>query len=287
MLDQVAGQHGQTSDDYVDSIKAFRAGREADLVAEDGWLSVVGLDWLEAGDNRIGTSPDSDILLPSGPARLGVVSVNEAGQAMIAIDPQSGAMVDGASVAQARLVDTKEDLHHPTLVRCGTVNFHVVDRDGRKGLRIKDNDATARTGFTHLDYFDIDPAWRIEAEWVPVNPPREIQVGTSWGNVSVKTATHKAVFQVNDKTYELYPVPSQKTDLVFVLADRTSGRETYGACRFLDGEMLSEDRVVLDFNKAINPPCAFSAFATCPIAPPENRLTLRITAGEKAFKPRG
>lgn len=273
--------------EHAQQIRAFRAQRVKDLVAEDGWLTVIGLEWLETGDNRIGTAPDNDIVLPGGPAHLGVVTVTAAGETSIVLDPAADATIDGRKLLQARLVDSEENYHHSTVVRYGVHNFYIVDRDGRKGLRLKDNENPDRKNFSGLEYFDIDPSWRIEADWVPLNPPREMQIASGWGNISTKIAKRKAVFSRDGKTYELFPVPNQNTDLMFVIADRTSGRETYGACRFLVGELPSADTIVLDFNKAVNPPCAFSVFATCPIAPPENRLTLRITAGEKSFKSHG
>ena len=265
-------------------LSAFRAQRVRDLMAEDGWLTVIGLEWLETGDNRIGSGADNDIVLLGGPARLGIVTVTAGGETSIALDPAADATIGGEPLRQARLVDSEEDYHHPTVVRYGVNNFYIVDRDGRKGLRIKDNRNAARREFPGLEYFDVDLAWRVEADWVPLDPPREMLVATGWGNISTKIAKCKAVFSRDGKTYELFPVPNQNTDLMFVLADRTSGRETYGACRFLVGELAGDGKIVLDFNKAVNPPCAFSAFATCPIAPPENRLTLRITAGEKTYK---
>ena len=279
--DQVAASPEEA---HAAAIAAFRAQRVEDLLAEDGWLTVIGLEWLELVDNRVGSGDDNDIVLPGGPPRLGVVTVTESGETRIALDPAADATIGGKPVRHARLVDSEEDYHHPTVVRYGIHNFYIVDRDGRKGLRIKDNENADRRRFPGLDYFDVDLSWRVEADWVPLDPPREMLVATGWGNISTKIAKHKAVFSRDGKTYELFPVPNQNTDLMFVLADRTSGRETYGACRFLIGELLDEKKIVLDFNKAVNTPCAFSAFATCPIAPPENRLTLRITAGEKTYK---
>lgn len=289
MLDTAAhaiSSAGATAEAYPETVRAFRAAREADLLADDGWLTVVGLDWLEPGPNRVGSAPDSDVVLPGGPARVGIVTVHENGDTTVVIDPASGAYVEGhaGEGGPVRLVDTEEDYHRPTIVRVGPVNFHVADRGGRKGLRVKDNGAAARQAFAGLQYFDIDPAWRVVADWIPLVPPRDILVATGWGNIETKVATRKASFERDGKRHELYPLPNQNTDLMFVLADRTSGRETYGACRFLVGELVGADTIVLDFNRAINPPCAFSPFATCPIAPPENRLTLRIPAGEKAYK---
>ena len=269
---------------YPDSIAAFRATREADLVAEDGWLSVVGLDWLEPGANRVGADADNDVVLPAGPAHVGVVTVHEGGETTIVLAPSVDAVIEGTQAREARLVDTEEDYHHPTVVRCGAMSFLVADRGGRKGLRVKDNAAAARHGFAGLDYFPVDPSWCVVAEWVPLEAPHAMLVATGWGNIETRVATRKAVFDRDGKRHTLYPLPNQNTDLMFVLADRTSGRETYGACRFLVGVLQGEDRIVLDFNRAINPPCAFSPFATCPIAPPENRLALRIAAGEKTYR---
>jgi uncharacterized protein len=173
----------------------------------------------------------------------------------------------------------------PTTVSFGPANFYVIDRDGRKALRVKDSDAATRKGFLGIDYFPIDPSWHIVATWVPFNPAHKLEIGSVIGTIDKVDVPGKAVFQRDGHTYELLPYQEEPGgDLFFVIADRTSGKETYGAARFLDAALPKDGKVILDFNEAFSPPCAFTHFATCPLAPPENRLDLRVTAGEKKYR---
>ncbi|GLQ45433.1 hypothetical protein GCM10007862_04840 [Dyella lipolytica] len=276
-----------SSDAYQQSIEQWRAERVARLTAPDGWLSLIGLEWLQEGSNKIGTASDNNVVLQAGPAHLGVVTLDKAGQLHITLADGSGATVDGKPAHEAVLID---DVHvtgdaAPTTVAFGTANFYVIDREGRKGLRVKDTTATTRQHFLGIDYFPIDPSWHIVADWVPFNPPHDLQMGTVIGTIDTVKVPGKAVFVRDGHTYELLPYQEEPGgELFFVLADRTSGHETYGAARFLYAALPVNGKVVLDFNKAYNPPCAFTSFATCPLAPPENRLDLRITAGEKKYR---
>ena len=276
-----------SSDAYQQSIEQWRVGRVARLTAPDGWLSLIGLEWLQQGANRVGSAADNDIVLQAGPAHLGVVTLDKTGQLHIALADGSGATVDGKPVHEATLVD---DAHvtgsaTPTTVTFGTASFYVIDREGRKALRVKDTTAATRAHFLGIDYFPIDPSWRIVADWVPFNPPHDLQMGSVIGTIDTVKVPGKAVFQRDGHTYELLPYQEEPGGkLFFVLADRTSGHETYGAARFLYAALPVNGKVVLDFNQAYNPPCAFTSFATCPLAPPENRLDLRITAGEKKYR---
>ena len=277
---------------YQQQILHWRADRLRLLQAPDGWLSLVGLEWLKAGANRIGTAADNDIVLQAGPAHLGTLTLGKDGTLHIVLVPGSGATIDGKAVAAASLLD---DMHvpagvTPTTVRFGHANFYVIDRDGRKALRVKDSDAATRRDFAGIDYFPIDPSWRIVADWVPFAPPHKLQIGSEIGTIDTVEVPGKAVFQRDGHTYELLPYQEQPGgELFFVIADRTSGKETYGASRFFyaslpAGGVQHPGKLVLDFNQAYNPPCAFTAFATCPLPPPENRLNLRVTAGEKKYR---
>jgi len=166
----------------------------------------------------------------------------------------------------------------------------VIDRDGRKALRVKDAAAPTRTHFLGIDAYPIDPSWRIEADWVPFDPPQKLQIGSVIGTIEAVDVPGKAVFQRDGHRFELLPYQEEPGgELFFVIADRTSGKETYGAARFFYAALPTRGleqpgKVVLDFNKAYNPPCAFTAFATCPLAPAENRLDLAVTAGEKKYR---
>ncbi|MEW9624129.1 DUF1684 domain-containing protein [Rhodanobacter geophilus] len=276
---------------YTHEIEQWRAARVARLTAPDGWLSLIGLEWLHEGANRVGSAADNDIVLKAGPAHLGTVTLAGDGTVRIALARDSGATVDGNAVAEAALVD---DMHvaagaEPTTVRFGNASFYVIDRDSRKALRVKDTDAEARRDFTGIDHFPIDPSWRIEAEWVPFVPAHDLEIGTAIGTIDKVKVPGKAVFHRDGHAYELLPYQEEPGgELFFVLADRTSGNETYGAARFLYaalpvGGLDKPGKLILDFNKAYNPPCAFTPFATCPLAPPENRLDLAVTAGEKKY----
>jgi uncharacterized protein len=289
-LGAVAVQAAET-DPYTRQIEQWRADRVARLTAPDGWLSLIGLEWLHAGANRVGTAADNDIVLKAGPAHLGTVTLAGDGGMRIALDPTAGARIDDTQAAEAVLVD---DLHAgagaPTTVRFGSASFYVIDRDGRKALRVKDAAAPTRTHFLGIDSYPIDPSWRIEADWVPFNPPQKLQIGSVIGTVEAVDVPGKAVFQRDGHRFELLPYQEEPGgELFFVIADRTSGKETYGAARFFYAALPTHGleqpgKVVLDFNKAYNPPCAFTAFATCPLAPPENRLDLAVTAGEKKYR---
>lgn len=279
--------HAVAPDNYTQSIEKWRADRVARLTAPDGWLSLIGLEWLQEGANRVGSAADNDIVLQAGPAHLGVVTLDKSDHVNIKFAQGSGATIDGKSVGEATLID---DAHvtgnaSPTLVAFGSANFYVIDREGRKALRVKDSTSTTRQHFLGIDYFPIDPSWRIVADWVPFNPPHDLQMGSVIGTIDTVKVPGKAVFTRDGHTYELLPYQEEPGgELFFVLADRTSGHETYGAARFLYAALPVNGKVVLDFNKAYNPPCAFTSFATCPLAPPENRLDLRITAGEKKYR---
>lgn len=283
--------HAAETDPYTRQIEQWRADRVARLTAPDGWLSLIGLEWLHAGTNRIGAAADNDIVLTAGPAHLGTLTLAADGGMRIAVDKDAAATVDGKPVSDAVLLD---DMHAgaagPTTVRFGGASFYVIDREGRKALRVKDPAAPSRSGFVGIDYFPIDPSWRIEADWVPFAPAHKLEIGSVIGTIEAVDVPGKAVFQREGHTFELLPYQEEPGgELFFVIADRTSGKETYGAARFFyaalpAGGLAQPGKLELDFNKAYNPPCAFTPFATCPLAPPENRLDLAVTAGEKKYR---
>ncbi len=275
------------TDSYRQSVQQWRSQRVERLTAPDGWLSLIGLEWLKPGTNTIGTAVDNDIVLKAGPAHLGTLTLAPEGSLHMALAADSGARIEGTDARQADLVDDMHAgaQHEPTRVHFGEANFYVIDRDGRKALRVKDAQAPTRKHFLGIDYFPIDPSWRIVADWVPFDPPHKLQMGSVIGTIDTVDVPGKAVFQHDGHTYELLPYQEEPGgELFFVMADRTSGRETYGAARFLYAALPQDGKVVLDFNHLYNPPCAFTAFATCPLAPPENRLDMRVTAGEKKYR---
>jgi len=271
--------------DYVKTIDGQRAHREERLKKPDGWLTLIGLHFLKVGENTLGTATDNTIVLAKGPAHFGAVIMRPDGRCAITLNPAVDSKIDGRAVLAAELDEGKQG-GKPTLVTSGTVSFFLIDRGGKKALRVKDSEAESRTHFLGLDYYPIDPAWRIEARWVPFEKAKEIKIANILGQEESALVLGKAVFEKDGKTYELIPIQEGPDEpLFFVISDLTSGKETYGAARFLYAELPGEDgKVVLDFNTAENPPCAFTPFATCPLPPKENRLTLAVTAGEKKYR---
>lgn len=280
--------HAESSaTNYEQQIQQWRAGRLERLTAPDGWLSLVGLEWLKEGANRVGSASDNDIVLKVGPAHLGVASLSRDGSVHFVQAAGGNASIDGKPVHEATLVDdVQAGDGTPTTVSFSSASFYVIDRDGRKGLRVKDSGADTRTHFLGIDSFPVDPSWRIEAAWVPAALGETLEMGSVIGTIDKYPVPGKLAFTRDGKHFELLPVIEVPGDTQYfiVFADRTSGKETYGAARFLYIDPPRDGKVVLDFNKAYNPPCAFTAFATCPLAPPENRLDLRVTAGEKNYR---
>lgn len=272
-------------DDYVRQIEAWRTARVERLMAPGSWLSLVGLHWLAPGENTLGSAADNRIVLAAGPAHLGTVTLAADGSATLVLLPGSGATIDGLPDRSATLVDDTHDDREPTQVAVGTLAFHLIDRGGRKALRATDSEAPTRKHFLGLDYFPTDAGWRIEARWEAFERPRTLDVPNVLGVVEHQPVTGRAVFERDGKTYTLTPYrDGNEPGLFFVFSDATRGKLTYFGARFLKAADAKDGRVVLDFNQAYNPPCAFTPYATCPLAPRENTLPIAVTAGEKKYR---
>ncbi|WP_426701332.1 DUF1684 domain-containing protein [Rhodanobacter sp. Col0626] len=273
--------------DYLQQIRQWQAQRLAYLLAPSGWLSLTGFGWLKPGDNRIGSAAENDIVFQNGPAHLGVVTLKQSGEVSIRLAADSNAKIDGKSLRESTLFDDACIGQAPSIVSFGTASFHVIHRDGRKALRVKDDEAPARAHFSGLDYFAIDPAWRVIADWIPFATPCKLSLNRRLGTVSAVDVPGKAVFWLLGRMHALLPyLEKPGGDLFFVLTDQTSGEETCDKARFLHASPPVSGKLVLDFNKAHNPPSAFTPYANCPMAPPENELALRVIVGEKRYRGR-
>jgi len=278
-----ASPPAQDAGAYQKEVETWRQQRADRLRGPTGWLSLVGLEWLKEGKNTLGSAPDNSIVLAKWPAHLGAVVLDK-GKATVQIDKQADATIDGAKKTEAALVDDSKE--NKTVVATGSVSFYLVERGDRFGLRIKDSEAPTRVNFVGLDYFDIDPGWRIEAKWEAYDPPHEVEEPNVLGEVDKVVVPGAAVFEHGGKTFRIEPVIETPGDvnLFLVFADRTSGKETYGAARFVYTEPPKDGKVIIDFNKAYNPPCAFTPYATCPLPTQQNRMDARVTAGEKKYR---
>jgi uncharacterized protein (DUF1684 family) len=270
------------SDDIAASTRAWQEGRLKRLQADDGWLTLVGLGWLQEGTNSAGSAGKADVNFPEGaPAAVGTF-VRSGMQ--VTFQPAPGVMVTraGAPFSGGPVQTYEEGRAQPDVLQVGRLRFQLIVRGNRVGVRIKDPEARARKEFKGIPTFPPSGRWRIVARWEPTNPPVEIAVPNVLGEVDRSPSPGTAVFTLDGKDYRLTPVLEEGSpELFFVFADETNRTETYGAGRFLYAEPAKDGKVVLDFNRAYNPPCAFSAFATCPLPPKQNRLALRVDAGEK------
>ena len=263
-------------------LEQARAERVQRLTAADGWLTLIGLHWLSLGENTVGSAPDNTLRFAAGPAHFGRVHLGPDGRVTVQLADEVAATIQGQTVRTGEL---NYGTAQPTLVAAGTVSFFVIKRGDKIGLRVKDSASARRRDFVGLDYFPVDASWRIEALWVAFAEPRQVPITNRLGQTAPAPVPGKAVFTREGRTYELLPIDEGAGEpLFFVISDATSGDETYAAARFLYAERPRDGKIVLDFNRAENPPCAFTPFATCPLPPPENRFPVRIAAGEKNYR---
>ncbi|MCU0756787.1 MAG: DUF1684 domain-containing protein [Xanthomonadales bacterium] len=284
-----------TSADLIAEQAEWRARRLAGLTRPEGWLSLVGLHWLEPGSHPIGTDPGAAIELAIGPKQLGTLSIEPDAEASakvhLALAPGVAARFEQAAVditADGRVSATLQSDANgqtPSRVQLGSASFTLIDRSGRLALRVRDPEATTRTGFGGLDYFPIDAQWRIEAKLARYAEPKLIDIATIVGGIEPTPSIGQAVFEHEGREYrlELLEDSPGASSWFVIFGDRSNGRETYGMARFLYAKPLDGERVLVDFNQAYNPPCAFTPYATCPMPPDGNRLDFAVRAGEKKY----
>ncbi len=266
---------------YQAEIEKWRHAREASLTADGGWLTVVGLFWLKEGKNTVGTARENAFVLPKGSAP-GKVGVFEFQNGRVSFEAALGVnvTVNGKLAATATLKpDTSGS---PDILRINDLTMFVIQRGNRHGIRLKNKNSELRKNFTGSKYFSAKEEYRVRAKFLPYVPPKLITVPNILGDSEEEASPGSVVFTLNGKECRLDPV-STDGGLFFIFKDLTSGKETYPPGRFLTTEKAKDGEVVLDFNKAYNPPCAFTPFATCPLPPKQNHLPIRIEAGELRY----
>jgi uncharacterized protein (DUF1684 family) len=270
--------------DFQKENAAWRQERDKGLRDENGWLTLVGLYWLDEGENKIGSDAGNKVIFPEGkaPAVAGTL-VRHGKEVQLNPAPGAGITVDGKPVT-APLNLQVDAQGKPTLLHLGSVSFFVIQRGDKMGIRMKDSQSPALAAFRGLDYFPLQMSWRVEARFEPHKPAKKIPIANVLGQVSDEESPGSVVFDWQGKTYRIDALKGDdKGGLFLIFADQTNGKDTYGAGRFLDTDPPRGGKVVVDFNTAYNPPCAFTAFATCPLPPPQNRLALLVEAGEKKY----
>ena len=272
---------GLAANNYQASIESWRKDREERLKSKDGWLTVAGLFWLKDGENRVGSDPASEIVLPPdrAPSRVGIFDF-QGGKTRFRIATGAHVTVNGKPVLTA---DLKPDTSGtPDLMQFGDFTMFVIKRGPRYAIRLRDLHSKMRDDFSGLHWYPPKEAYRVIAKWVPYDQPQKIAIPNVLGQTEYEQSPGYAVFQLMGHSYRLDPV-LEGDQLFFIFRDQTSSKTTYGAGRFLYADLAKEGKVVLDFNKAINPPCAFTPYATCPLPPKQNRLAVKIEAGEMRY----
>jgi hypothetical protein len=271
------------TENHQQAIEAWRASRHERLMQPDGWLTLVGLEWLEQGESRIGTAMDNDIQLSDGPAYWGSVVLQNDKLHFNNLDSEK-VKINDEPLPYAALIPDTEGV--PTIVSGGTLSINVIFR-GSYALRIKDSQAKALHNFKGVDNYPINESWRIDGRFTRAAEGTVMEITNVLGQVSESPVFGTFEFDMDGRTHSLLGLGDGESEsLWFIFADRTTGRGTYGAGRYLysDG-MPAHGRLTVDFNKAYNPPCAFNPYSTCPVPPQRNRMNLLVEAGEKDFHP--
>jgi uncharacterized protein (DUF1684 family) len=270
----------------------WREGHKADLLKADGWLALVGLEWLQPGDSSVGSAADNKIHLATGPTHLAILHLE--GETVM-LNPPAGGFPSGFLVAgapakpQSLRAEGNKDKLAPRLT-IGDLSMYVIRREARFALRIKDAHSPAIIKFHGLKWYAPDPGYQVTAKWIPYLPQKTITLVTLVGTNYDQPVPGAAEFTLAGKAFRLEPVLEDPAvaKLFFILRDTTSATTTYGACRFLytgfpNNGLDRLGELVLDFNRLENPPCAYTPYSTCPLPPPGNRLPIPLLAGEQRY----
>jgi uncharacterized protein len=267
---------------YAKELAQWQSQRLAELKSENGWLTLVGLFWLKDGENKFGNGPADEMVLARYkiPPDAAVFTLHS-GQVEFAAPAKSGFTVEGKPATQLTL--KSDDDGSPTVLHLSSLTFQIIKRGDKLGLRVKDSQNPDRLNFKDTQFYPADPKWRIEAQFVPYNPPKQVSITNVLGMESGEASPGAVKFSVAGQTYQLDAITEKgETRYFMIIADKTSGKETYPAGRYLYVDPPgASGRMLIDFNKAYSPPCAFTKFATCPLPPRQNRLPFAIEAGEK------
>ncbi|HXN65472.1 MAG TPA: DUF1684 domain-containing protein [Candidatus Acidoferrales bacterium] len=288
-----AGTHEALPDrsSWLHDLNDWRTKHAAEMDAPDGWLSLTGLDWLKEGDNSFGSAPDNAFRVAGG-AAAHVGDLHLQAGAIHLLPPTggfpAGFLVDGQAPQPNEEIRT--DSQKPSTLTAGTLTMLVIHRGDRFALRVKDSRAPARVRFRGLHWFPPNETYVVHGKWIPYNPSKTLSIATVIGTTVKYPCPGAVEFTLQGKPYRLEPVVEEEvpTHLFFIMRDTTSADASYGAGRFLytplpEHGLTQAGEFVVDFNHLENPPCAYSAYATCPLPPPQNRLPIALPVGEKKY----
>jgi uncharacterized protein (DUF1684 family) len=265
--------------DYHDRLKKWRKAMDVNLIKENSWLSLAGLYWLEEGENAFGSDPINKIVLPagSGPGRIGTFWFND-GIVSLQVDEGIEVKIDRKTLSEAQIMPDTSGT--PTEISLGNLKFMLIKRDDSLGIRLWDNNRPERMGFPGRQWYPIDENYRLTGTYCILDGFQQLQLDRKNGVGIEVSAAGEVEFSLDEQVYSLFALEEDDGKLFLMFNDSTNGEQTYTAGRYLVTDPPLEGTVVLDFNRAYNPPCAFTDYATCPLPPGENKIDIPIPAGE-------
>lgn len=276
----------ETADPYLAEIGKFRENREAVLKTDTGWLTIAGLFFLTRPETTFGSDTGNDIVLPAGaPARAGTFTLRDGKVSVKAADGVSF-VLNGNTITRAEL--KSDGSGQPDRIALQDLTLWVHQSGDRLAIRLRDKNNHLRREFSGLKWYPVNTTYRLSAAYAPYETPRTMEVPNILGDVDTMISPGTAAFTMDGKQMQMVAIadPDRPKELWFIFRDLTTGKETDPAARFLYTPLPENGTVTLDFNRAQNPPCAYNAFATCPLPPPENRMPVRVEAGEKMYESR-
>jgi hypothetical protein len=279
-----SGAPSPAVDPYHAEIERFRQAREAKLTSDTGWLTIAGLHFLTQPETTVGSDEANDVVLPTGtPSRVGTFVLAKKGQVSVRLEPGVAvSLLDGKPFSGGPIKSDGEG--PPDRLVLGDVQVWVHQSGERPAIRIRDKNNPLRKAFTGMKWYPVNETYRVEGTFEPYDKPKTVQVPNLLGDIDTMTSPGTVSFSLGGKTVHMAAIVENENELWFIFRDLTSGHETYPAARFLYTPKPVDGKVSIDFNKAENPPCAFNAYATCPLPPEENRLQVRVEAGEKIYQ---
>ena len=274
---------GPAMDKHKRDVEEWYEGRIKRLTSETGWLTLVGLFPLAEGEYTFGAAEDNDLVIPgNAPARAGLITVSNG---KVHLDAADGVEMKHDKKRVTSIDLATDATGEPTEIRMGTFDFYVIDRPGSLYLRVKDSESAVRMSFDGIERFPVKKKWRVPARLEPYDPPRRLTIPNAMGFDEVVDCRGALVFEIDGKEYRLEPMSEADGEMFIVFGDATSGHDTYGGGRFVYIESPDrEGKTYIDFNRAYNPPCVFTPYATCPLPHAENILPVRVEAGEKNWE---
>jgi uncharacterized protein (DUF1684 family) len=278
-------QKATTVDPYQADIDKFRQQREAKLTSDTGWLTIAGLFFLTKPETTVGSAADNDVVLPaSAPPKLGTLLLAKNNKVSVKLEPGvSVKLLDGKPFAGGPIKSDGEG--PPDRMVMGDVQVWIHQSGERPAVRVRDKNHHLRKVFTGMKWFPVNASYKVEGTFVPFEKPKTFEIPNMLGDIDRMESPGHVKFTLNGKEHNMLAITEDEESFWFIFRDLTSADETYPAARFLyTGRPDANGKVTLDFNRAENPPCAFTPYSTCPLPPPENRLQVRVEAGEKIYE---